>query len=48
MTLSSRRCPSTTARISKDAKRGFIATLPDGIIPGPGDKPAFDTKQYDF
>ena len=32
----------------EDAKRGFIATLPDGIIPGLGDKPAFDTKQYDF
>jgi len=32
----------------EDAKRGFIATLPDGIIPGIGDKPAFNTKQYDF
>jgi alkyl sulfatase BDS1-like metallo-beta-lactamase superfamily hydrolase len=32
----------------EDARRGFIATLPDGIIPGPGGKPAFDTKQYDF
>lgn len=32
----------------EDAKRGFIATLPDGIIPGPAGKPAFDTKQYDF
>ena len=32
----------------EDAKRGFIATLPDGIIPGLGDKPAFDTKQYEF
>lgn len=32
----------------EDAKRGFIATLPDGIIPGPGDRPAFSTKQYDF
>ncbi|MGD9839296.1 MAG: alkyl/aryl-sulfatase [Afipia sp.] len=32
----------------EDAKRGFIATLPDGVIPGPGGKPAFDTKQYDF
>ncbi|TKT71967.1 MBL fold metallo-hydrolase [Afipia massiliensis] len=32
----------------EDAKRGFIATLPDGIIPGPTGKPAFDTKQYDF
>lgn len=32
----------------EDARRGFIATLPDGVIPGPGGKPAFDTKQYDF
>lgn len=32
----------------EDAKRGFIATLPDGVIPGPGGKPAFDTRQYDF
>ncbi len=32
----------------EDAKRGFIATLPDGVVPGPGDKPAFDTRQYDF
>lgn len=32
----------------EDARRGFIATLPDGIIPGPTDKPAFNTKQYDF
>lgn len=32
----------------EDARRGFIATLPDGVVPGPGDKPAFDTKQYDF
>ncbi|WP_024577766.1 MULTISPECIES: alkyl sulfatase dimerization domain-containing protein [unclassified Afipia] len=32
----------------EDAKRGFIATLPDGIVPGLGDKPAFNTKQYDF
>ncbi len=32
----------------EDAKRGFIATLPDGVIPGSGDKPAWDNKQYDF
>lgn len=32
----------------EDAKHGFIATLPDGVVPGPGDKPAFDTKQYNF
>ena len=28
-----------------DAKRGFIATLPDGVIAGPGGRPAFDTKR---
>lgn len=32
----------------EDAKRGFIATLPDGVIPGPGPKPAWNSKQYDF
>jgi len=31
-----------------DAKRGFIATLPDGAIAGPGVRPAFDTKPYAF
>lgn len=31
-----------------DAKRGFIATLPDGAIAGPGPKPAYDTKLYAF
>jgi alkyl sulfatase BDS1-like metallo-beta-lactamase superfamily hydrolase len=32
----------------EDAKRGFIATLPDGVIAGPGPKPAFDTRPYAF
>jgi alkyl sulfatase BDS1-like metallo-beta-lactamase superfamily hydrolase len=32
----------------EDAKRGFVATLPDGVIPGPGGKPAWDTKPYGF
>jgi alkyl sulfatase BDS1-like metallo-beta-lactamase superfamily hydrolase len=31
-----------------DAGRGFIATLPDGAIAGPGGRPAFDTKPYAF
>jgi alkyl sulfatase BDS1-like metallo-beta-lactamase superfamily hydrolase len=31
-----------------DAKRGFIATLPDGAVAVPGGKPAFDTKPYAF
>lgn len=29
-----------------DAKRGFIATLPDGVVAGAGSKPAFDTRPY--
>jgi alkyl sulfatase BDS1-like metallo-beta-lactamase superfamily hydrolase len=32
----------------EDAKRGFIATLPDGVVAGPGGRPAFDTKPYAF
>jgi alkyl sulfatase BDS1-like metallo-beta-lactamase superfamily hydrolase len=31
-----------------DAKRGFIATLPDGVIAGVGGKPAWDMKPYAF
>ena len=31
-----------------DAERGFIATLPNGVIAGPGGKPAFDTRPYAF
>src|SRR5450631_4870222 len=31
-----------------DAKRGFIATLSDGVIAGPGPRPAFDTNRYAF
>ena len=31
-----------------DVKRGFIATLPDGAIAGPGGKPAWDTRPYAF
>lgn len=32
----------------EDAKRGFIATLPDGVVSGIGDKPAWDTRYYEF
>lgn len=31
-----------------DAKRGFIATLPEGVIAGPDGKPAWDNKPYQF
>ena len=32
----------------EDVKRGFIATLPDGVIAGPGSKPAWDSRPYAF
>ena len=32
----------------EDAKRGFVATLPDGVIAGIGGKPAWDSKPYAF
>jgi alkyl sulfatase BDS1-like metallo-beta-lactamase superfamily hydrolase len=32
----------------EDVKRGFIATLADGAIPGVGGKPAWDTRPYAF
>src|SRR5262245_1171492 len=31
-----------------DAQRGFIATLPDGVVVGPTGRPAFDAKRYSF
>ncbi|MCP4617533.1 MAG: MBL fold metallo-hydrolase [Bradyrhizobium sp.] len=31
-----------------DAQRGFIATLPDGVVAGPSGRPAFDAKRYAF
>ncbi len=31
-----------------DAQRGYIATLPDGVVAGPGGRPAFDAKRYAF
>lgn len=31
-----------------DAERGFIATLPGGVVAGVGGKPAFDTRAYAF
>jgi alkyl sulfatase BDS1-like metallo-beta-lactamase superfamily hydrolase len=31
-----------------DANRGFLATLPDGLVDGPGGKPAWNTKPYAF
>jgi alkyl sulfatase BDS1-like metallo-beta-lactamase superfamily hydrolase len=31
-----------------DAQRGFIATLPDGVVAGPAGRPAFDAKRYSF
>ncbi len=31
-----------------DARRGFIATLPDGVVMGPAGRTAFDAKRYSF
>ena len=31
-----------------DARRGFIATLSDGVVAGAGSRPAFDTRPYAF
>jgi alkyl sulfatase BDS1-like metallo-beta-lactamase superfamily hydrolase len=31
-----------------DAQRGFIATLPHGVVAGPAGRPAFDAKRYSF
>lgn len=31
-----------------DAQRGFIATLPDGVVTGPAGRPSFDAKRYSF
>jgi alkyl sulfatase BDS1-like metallo-beta-lactamase superfamily hydrolase len=31
-----------------DAKRGFVATLPDGVVAGVGGKPAWDLRPYAF
>jgi alkyl sulfatase BDS1-like metallo-beta-lactamase superfamily hydrolase len=31
-----------------DAQRGFVATLPDGVVAGPAGRPAFDAKRYAF
>src|SRR5438105_10285268 len=40
--------PSNDRADFDDANRGFMATVPDGTIPGPGGKPAWDNNQYDF
>jgi alkyl sulfatase BDS1-like metallo-beta-lactamase superfamily hydrolase len=31
-----------------DARRGFIASLEGGLVPGPGGQPAWDSRPYDF
>jgi alkyl sulfatase BDS1-like metallo-beta-lactamase superfamily hydrolase len=31
-----------------DARRGFVATIPDAIVAGPGGRPAWSMKAYDF
>ena len=32
----------------EDARRGLVAVIPDGVIAGPGPRPAWNMKAYDF
>ena len=40
--------PFADRRDFEDADRGFVATLPDGVIAGPGARPAWSLKEYAF
>jgi alkyl sulfatase BDS1-like metallo-beta-lactamase superfamily hydrolase len=40
--------PFTDRADFDDAQRGFVATLPDGVVMGPAGRPAFDAKRYSF
>jgi alkyl sulfatase BDS1-like metallo-beta-lactamase superfamily hydrolase len=31
-----------------EARRGLVAVIPDGVVPGPGPRPAWNIKAYDF
>jgi alkyl sulfatase BDS1-like metallo-beta-lactamase superfamily hydrolase len=42
------RLPFANRQDFDDAMRGFIGTLSDGLIPGPGPRPAWNTKAYEF
>ena len=43
-----RRLPFANKQDFDDAMRGFIGTLSDGLIPGPGPRPVWNTKAYEF
>jgi alkyl sulfatase BDS1-like metallo-beta-lactamase superfamily hydrolase len=43
-----RRLPFADRQDFDDAMRGFIGTLSDGLIPGPGPRPAWNMKAYEF
>ena len=40
--------PFADRRDFEDAMRGFIATVPDALVPGAGPRPAWSMKPYDF
>ncbi|OAK64955.1 hypothetical protein A3K87_12670 [Variovorax paradoxus] len=40
--------PFADRRDFDDAMRGFIATVPDALVPGAGPRPAWSMKPYDF
>src|SRR5262245_40337049 len=43
-----RTLPVADDRDFEDAKRGLVAVIPDGIIPGTGPRPAWNIKAFDF
>jgi len=40
--------PFADRRDFEDADRGFVATLPEGVVAGPGGRPAWSLKEYAF
>jgi alkyl sulfatase BDS1-like metallo-beta-lactamase superfamily hydrolase len=43
-----RTLPFANRQDFQDAMRGFIGTVPDALVPGPGPRPAWSMKPYDF
>jgi alkyl sulfatase BDS1-like metallo-beta-lactamase superfamily hydrolase len=43
-----RTLPFADDRDFEDAKRGLVAVIPDGLIPGTRPRPAWNTKAFDF
>eukprot|EP01036_Dinobryon_divergens_P056463 gene56463-75394_t len=40
--------PFADRRDFEDAMRGFVATVPDALVPGTGPRPVWSMKPYDF